>query len=202
MIDIFLRAGEHPIEFIFCILLALVPTVTWFLIFGQRHKCRWPYVLITLFAGMCAGGLVLSYQYFWGSQFDFIFFSLTPHNFQEALQSQVQSVLLGTLLVFLSIGFIEEYAKHWLVKMTDHKIFESIDDVIELSIIGALGFAMLENIGYFFYAGCSGGASQYHPVICDSLHIRGFCTHPLFWNLWVFLWTWIFCQATFRKARA
>lgn len=150
MIEIFLKAGEYPIEFVFCILLALVPAVTWFLIFGQRHKCRWPYVLITLFAGMCAGALVLSYQFFWGSQFNFIFFSVTPHNFQEGLQGQVQSVLLGTLLVFLSIGFIEEYAKHWLVKMTDHSIFESIDDVIELSIIGALGFAMLENMGYFF----------------------------------------------------
>jgi len=169
MIETLLKAGQHPTEFAFCVLLAMVPTVAWFLIFGQRHKCRWSFVFITLLAGMAAGALILSYQFFWGSQFDFIFFSVTPHNFQESLQGQVQSALFASLLVFLSIGFLEEYSKHWLVKMTDHNIFESVDDVIELSIIGALGFAMLENIGYFFLLVTQGETHNLIQLFVDSV---------------------------------
>ncbi len=150
MIETFLKAGQYPLEFFFCIVLAFIPTVAWFLIFGGKHVKRWPYVFLTLIAGMAAGALILSYQFFWGSQLDFVFFSVIPQNFQEGFQTQIHSTLLASLLIFFSIGFLEEYAKHWLVKATDHNIFESIDDVIEFSIIGALGFAFLENIGYFF----------------------------------------------------
>jgi RsiW-degrading membrane proteinase PrsW (M82 family) len=150
VIEVFASSVQYPKEFFFCFLLALIPTIVWFLIFGQNHRNRWMFVFLTFFAGVSAAALILSYQFFWGGNFDFIFFSVSPQNFQEGIQSQVKSTLLSSLLLFLSIGFLEEYAKHWLVKMTDHNIFESIDDVIEFSIIGALGFAFLENIGYFF----------------------------------------------------
>jgi hypothetical protein len=56
---------------------------------------------------------------------------------------------MQSALVALSVGLIEEYSKHWVVKKTDERIFESIDDVIEYSIVAALGFAFCENIGYF-----------------------------------------------------
>lgn len=150
MIDIFLRAWEHPTEFLFCFTLALIPTIVWFLIFGPRHRGRWGNIAATFFAGMLAGALILSYQFFWGARFDLIFFVLEPSDFDSAIRVQIDSVLLSSLLVFLSVGFLEEYAKHWVVKKVDHNVFESIDDVIEFSIIGALGFAFLENVGYFF----------------------------------------------------
>lgn len=149
MINTFLQAKEHPFEFFLCILLAAIPVIVWFFVFGQRHRHRWSQVLITFIAGMGAAAVILGYQYFWGAKFDFLFFSVLPQNFDESIRMQVGSTLLATLLIFFSIGFLEEYSKHWLVKKTNHKIFESIDDVIEFSIIGALGFAFLENIGYF-----------------------------------------------------
>ncbi|QQS59796.1 PrsW family intramembrane metalloprotease [Candidatus Peregrinibacteria bacterium] len=150
MIDIFLRAAERPTEFFFCLALALIPTVVWFLIFGPRHRGRWGSIFATFCAGMLAGAIILSYQFFWGARFDLIFFVIEPNDFDSAIRVQIGNVLLSSLLVFLSVGFLEEYAKHWVVKKVDHNIFESIDDVIEFSIIGALGFAFLENAGYFF----------------------------------------------------
>ena len=149
MLDIFTQIGYHPFAFALCVILALIPTMAWFLIFAHRHTHRWKYVFLTFVAGMGAAALILLYQYFWDTRFDFLFFAVDVQNFNDTIPMSVRSILLSTLLVFFSIGFLEEYSKHWIVKKTDKKIFESIDDVIEFSIIGALGFAFLENIGYF-----------------------------------------------------
>lgn len=150
MIQTFAKASEYPLQFMLCIILALIPTFVWFFIFSRRHTHRWKHVLLTFVAGMGAAAIILGYQYFWEIRFDFIFFSIEANDFDANIRSQVSSILLATLLIFFSVGFLEEYAKHWIVKKTDKTIFESIDDVIEFSIIGALGFAFLENIGYFF----------------------------------------------------
>lgn len=145
-----LRAGEQPVLFLQCILLALIPAFAWFIVFGRKHHHKWQHILFTFFAGVASGVIILGYQYFWGKQFDFIFFSLEPQNFSNNIESTFGQSALSFLLIYLSVGFIEEYAKHWVVKKTDSRIFESVDDVIEFSIIAALGFSFLENIGYFF----------------------------------------------------
>ena len=150
MFDTFSRAGEKPLEFIICILLALIPVVVWYLIFRRKHANKWLFVILTFVAGMMAGALILAYQYFWGQSIGLVFFSVTPENFSSNIQAQFGVTVLSYFLIYLSVGFIEEYAKHWVVKKADERIFESVDDVIEFSIIAALGFSFLENIGYFF----------------------------------------------------
>lgn len=106
--------------------------------------------MLTFVAGMASGAMILAYQYFWGERFDLVFFAIEPTNFSASIKASMGVTALSYFLIYLSVGFIEEYAKHWVVKKTDHRIFESVDDVIEFSIIAALGFSFLENIGYFF----------------------------------------------------
>ena len=150
MIHTLLQAGQYPLQFAICILLAFIPAVAWFFIFGKRHKHKMFHVGLTFVAGMAAGGVILMYQYFWGQKIEAVFFSIEFENFRSNIEASVGSAVLAAFLVFLSIGFLEEFLKHWMVKKADHRIFESVDDVIEFSIIGALGFAFLENIAYFF----------------------------------------------------
>ncbi len=150
MFETLLRAGEYPLQFILCIVLALIPVAVWLCIFHRKHAHKWQQVLLTFVAGMASGAFILAYQYFWGERFELIFFSVEPENFGSNIKERLGVTALSYFLIYLSVGFIEEYAKHWVVKKTDHRIFQSVDDVIEFSIIAALGFAFLENIGYFF----------------------------------------------------
>lgn len=150
MIEIFSRAADFPIPFVFCILLAFLPTVAWFWFFGRALISKKFHLFLTFLSGMAAGGVMLVYQSFWGENFNAVFFSVEPQNFKIQIENIAADALLALFLVSLSVGFLEEFLKHWMTKKTDHRIFESIDDVIHFSIVGALGFAFLENIGYFF----------------------------------------------------
>lgn len=150
MIYTLLQAGQYPLQFAICILLALIPAVVWFFIFGKRHQHKMFHVVLTFIAGIAGGGVILMYQYFWGQKFEAIFFSIEFENFRSNIEANVGSAILAALLVFLSVGFLEEFLKHFMAKKSDQRIFESVDDVIEFSIISALGFAFLENIAYFF----------------------------------------------------
>ncbi|MCT4592101.1 MAG: PrsW family intramembrane metalloprotease [Candidatus Gracilibacteria bacterium] len=150
LLEAFSYVGHHPLEFIFCIILALIPSIVWAFIFCRKHKERAGVVLWTFFVGMLSAVIVLAYQYFWGTKFNLGFFSVEALNFAENIDSNFTNSILVSFLVFMSVGLMEEYLKHWVVKKADHDFFRSVDDVIELSIIAALGFAFLENVGYFF----------------------------------------------------
>ncbi len=50
---------------------------------------------------------------------------------------------------FLMVGMIEEFTKHLCLRFADEDKICSMDDALAFSIIGALGFAFLENILYF-----------------------------------------------------
>lgn len=160
MLTYFAAAGTDPVMFLACIFLALVPSLVWLFIFGSRHKHKKIHVLFTFVAGMMAAALLLMYQGYWGDRLDLVFFSFEAQNFRANIESTFGMTLLSSFLVFMSVGFLEEFSKHWLTKKTDHSIFESIDDVIEYSIVAALGFAFLENIAYFFKAVIEGGNEQ------------------------------------------
>jgi len=47
------------------------------------------------------------------------------------------------------VGVMEEFVKFWMMKFINKNFFKSIDDVIQLAIVSALGFAFFENIIYF-----------------------------------------------------
>ena len=57
--------------------------------------------------------------------------------------------ILATFWSSVMVGFLEEFAKHLVVRFTNERYFKSIGSVIEFSIMVALGFAFFENIVYF-----------------------------------------------------
>ena len=150
ILDAFSQATDHPLSFLFCTILALVPSLMWIRIFYAKHKEKKSVILFNFLMGMVSAVIVLGYQYYWGEEFNLGFFSVKALDFRESIRSVASHPILISVLVFLSVGFLEEYSKHWVVKKTDQRFFRSIDDVIELSIVVALGFAFLENVGYFF----------------------------------------------------
>ena len=150
MIKVFTFAGEKPLEFLFCVLLALVPSLIWIAVFNKKHREKKSVIAFNFVLGMFSALIVLAYQFFWGQKFNLGFFAIEPPNFQKNISDNFAHPILISALVFLSVGFLEEYSKHWVVKKGSTKFFQSVSDVVELSIVAALGFAFLENIGYFF----------------------------------------------------
>ena len=155
---------QSPAVFGLCIALAGVPIVIWMLIFGTRHYHHWWRVLITFIAGMGSAGLILLYQAYWGHDFNLLFFSVSAQNFDSTLRTGIESAFLTAAAISFSVALLEEWSKHWVVKITGRRIFESVDDVIELSIVAALGFAFLENVGYFFRLIQQGQSEQFLEV--------------------------------------
>jgi len=56
---------------------------------------------------------------------------------------------LALFISFIGVGVVEELSKFLIMKFINKRFFKSINDVIELAIVSALGFAFLENIIYF-----------------------------------------------------
>ncbi len=147
---------KYPIQGIFSIILVAIPVLVWIYIFTRKESQEKGIVAITFLAGMASALILFVYQYFWEKNLNMGFFEFKPVNFQEHFQDIAlvagfgERSIVTFLLVSLSIGFIEEYLKHWVVRKADHNYFRCVDDVIELSIIAALGFAFTENIVYLF----------------------------------------------------
>jgi len=58
----------------------------------------------------------------------------------------MKQVLLTSLLTFLVVAIIEEVSKFWVLARSGRRLCTSIDDVLQLSVIVAIGFAFAENI--------------------------------------------------------
>ncbi|QQR83200.1 PrsW family intramembrane metalloprotease [Candidatus Peregrinibacteria bacterium] len=94
--------------------------------------------------------MILIYQGYWGETINLIFFQVNPVDFQENLKNLFfENPLLALFLSFVGVGVIEEFAKFWMMRLVSRRFFNSIDDVIRLAIISALGFAFYENMVYF-----------------------------------------------------
>lgn len=141
---------QSPWLALLSIVLVFVPIAIWIFLFFQKHKTHKKTIFVTFVAGICSALIMFFYQYFWETRLDFGFFELTPINFQQNIGAWSANRLLSVFLVAMSIGLIEEYLKHWVVKKSDHKYFRCVNDVIQLSIVAALGFAFTENIIYLF----------------------------------------------------
>ena len=131
-------------------LLAIIPAIVWLYLFLRRHHENKWLVALTFIGGMLAARLILVYQGYWDQTINLIFFHVQPTNFAENIKTLLGSrPMLALFLSFVGVGVIEEYGKFWIMRLINHRFFKSIDDVIELAIIAALGFAFLENIIYF-----------------------------------------------------
>ncbi len=148
------------------VILALVPALIWLYIFNKQNPETKKTLFITFLAGMFSTVIILFYKnYLWGKAVNFIFFELHGLNFklnianlfdyesihlvEIAAKEGVQMAILAVFFMFVGVGAMEEYIKHWVVKVFDKPFFRSIDDVIELSIVAALGFSFVEDILYF-----------------------------------------------------
>ncbi len=130
-----------------CALLSIVPILAWGSLFLYKHGEKRELVIKTfVFSAMAVIPLV----------FYRLLLGVIPQNhINEYLQTIInfqlfESVLpINLLILFLTIGFVEEYLKHFVAAKVDKKEIDNIDDAIEFSIIAALGFSFAENTFYF-----------------------------------------------------
>ncbi|MDO8649360.1 MAG: PrsW family glutamic-type intramembrane protease [Candidatus Peregrinibacteria bacterium] len=143
---------------------ALVPAVIWCALFLEYHRERLSAVIMMFFAGMASTVPILFYDTLVrnGIEFQFFLLRIVPESFSATTESfvsgqitgisGVRGTLLSVFLSFVFVGLIEETSKFWVLKRSGQRVFSSIDEVMELAIIVAIGFAFAENIanpGYF-----------------------------------------------------
>lgn len=135
---------------------ALVPALIWCFMFLKYHRERMGNVVLLFLAGMLSTAPILFYDALVrrGVEMQFFFFRLQPESFTRAVETFVhgrgeaglKSVLIAAFLTFLFVGIVEECSKYWVLSRSAKQLFTSIDDVLQLSIIVAIGFSFAENI--------------------------------------------------------
>jgi RsiW-degrading membrane proteinase PrsW (M82 family) len=137
---------------------ALIPAVIWCALFLKYHWERMSLVLLMFFSGMLSTAPILFYDALVrrGIELQFLLFRIVPENFTRSSSalvtgaivesSSMKATLLSTLLAFLLVGLIEEASKFWVLKQSGTEFFRSINDVVSLGIIVAIGFAFAENV--------------------------------------------------------
>ncbi len=151
-----LSFGELKIRLI-AAFIALIPAVIWCRLFLKYHRERISTVALLFLAGMLSTVPILFYDSLVrsGVEMQFFFFRLKPESFNQVSEAFVAShlqdagistVVLTTLLSFVCVGLIEEVSKYWVLSRSAKQMFTSIDDVMQLSIMAAIGFAFAENV--------------------------------------------------------
>ena len=140
------------------IFVAFIPAVVWCMLFLKEHTQRLSLVILMFFAGMLSTAPILFYDALVRHKVElqFFLFTITPENFTRSSNafvsgnlvgvSGMQSTLVATLISFMIVGLIEEVSKFWVLKKSGKRFFSSIDDVLQLGIIVAIGFAFAENV--------------------------------------------------------
>lgn len=152
------RTGVDRLTVLIAMAFALIPAAFWCYLFLQYHRQNLSRVFLMFFAGMASTAPILFYDAMvrGNLQLHFFYFRVIPESFNAASQSLVlnqmqgtrslTTVLLSLALTFVCVALIEEFSKYWVLKKSGQKLFSSIDDVVELSIVVAIGFAFAENI--------------------------------------------------------
>jgi hypothetical protein len=159
--------GETPPEQLahgIAIAVAIVPAVVWCAIFLPYHRERLSVVFSLFFAGMLSTVPILFYDALVrrGVDLDFFLFRIDLQSFSRSSQafvadtwpslSTVGQSIVSMFVAFLCVGCIEEGSKMWVLRRTGKQFITSIDDMMQLAIVVAIGFAFAENItstGYF-----------------------------------------------------
>ncbi len=141
-------------------LAAIIPVSLWCWLFLGYHKERLSSVILAFFSGMMSTAPILFYSEFAkrSIELNFFLFKVTSISFSSSSEqfakesllfdptSMLQTAVLTGLVTYLIVGVIEEVSKYWVLKHSGSSVFRSIDDVLQLSIIVALGFAFAENL--------------------------------------------------------
>jgi hypothetical protein len=137
---------------------ALLPAFLWAWLFLPYHREKPARIALMFFAGMAATAPILFYDALVrsGGELHFFYFRIVPESFNASTVAFIsgnfgENVSLGArlsalMLSFILVAVIEEGSKFWVLRKSGEKLFSSIDDALELSIIVALGFAFAENI--------------------------------------------------------
>lgn len=136
---------------------AMIPAGIWCHLFLKYHQENLSKVFLLFFAGMLSTVPILFYDALVrrGVELQFFFFRIKPESFSDVSQSFLSSYTMGsgvsmtiavTLLSFVFVALIEEVSKYWVLSHSGRQCFNSIDDVMQLSIMAAIGFAFAENI--------------------------------------------------------
>ena len=158
---------SHSLIQIIVFFIAIIPALIWLTIFlRQHHENKW-LVLLTFLGGILAAKLIVTYQGYWNTTVNLIFFKVSLVDFRSNIEALIVNSLLQTFVIFLGVGVMEEFLKFWIMRLISSRFFQSIDDVIELAIVSALGFAFFENVLYLI--------SQW-----GSLSVGGFFAFMLF----------------------
>ena len=130
-------------------LIAIVPALIWTALFLKKHRENKWVVFFTFLGGIFAAQLILLYKGYWDSSLNLIFAKVTLIDFRSNISSMFVSTALAAFVTFMGVGAMEEFFKFGVMKMLNKNFFRSIDDVINLAIISALGFSFYENMLYF-----------------------------------------------------
>lgn len=137
-------------------MIAIIPALLWASLFLRKHKQNPWLVLLTFVGGIFAAQLILLYKGYWDTTINLIFAKITLVDFRSNISQIFVDTLLAAVMTFLGVGAMEEFFKFWVMRAISHKFYRSVDDVISLAIICALGFSFYENMIFF--------NSQWHTV--------------------------------------
>jgi hypothetical protein len=161
---LFAEPVDERIAHILAIVIAVIPALVWCALFLPYHRERLSVVFAMFFAGMLSTVPILFYDAMarQGVDLQFFLFRLQPESFSESARMFVQSewpaltsvpaTVVSMLVSFLIVGLIEEGSKLWVLRRSAEQFSTSVDDVMQLAILVAIGFAFAENItstGYF-----------------------------------------------------
>lgn len=152
------ETGDEQIVRLVAAGVALVPAVIWILLFLKYHAERASVVLLLFFAGMLSTAPILFYDLLVrrGVELQLFLFTLTPQSFSRnasrfvseylPVEDGVMTAIVTSIVTFFFVALIEEASKYWILTRNGRPLFRSIDDVLQLSIVVAIGFAFAENI--------------------------------------------------------
>lgn len=129
------------------VLLSSLPVLIWGAIFLYRSDEKRYMIARTFMIGALMVIPLIIYRELWD-----LFPSIDLANNLKPLENfklKFTGIGLNLVVLYASIGIIEEYLKNLTVKKVDTKEINSVKDSIEFSIIAALGFSFAENTFYF-----------------------------------------------------
>jgi hypothetical protein len=153
-----LRAGDEQVTVrLIAAGVALMPAIIWCRLFLRYHWERRGVVVLLFLSGILATVPILFYDALVrrGVEMHFLFFRIQPESFSQTAQQVVMQHaavgggdgrMMALLISYLFVGLIEEVSKYWVISRSGQRLFTSIDDVLQLSIIAAIGFAFAENV--------------------------------------------------------
>src|SRR3989338_6315664 len=140
------------------IAVAAIPAVIWCVLFLQEHRQKLSSTLLMFFAGMLSTAPILFYDMLVrsGVELQFFLFRITQESFSRsssafvsgslAAMPDIRTTLVSSLVTFMIVGLIEEASKPLVTSHTAKGVVSSVDDVMQLAVIVAIGFAFAENI--------------------------------------------------------